>query len=205
MKILTRDFTKREIVLLIILGITIIGALYYLFVYQTIETGITAASAQAEALENQLQATQAQVKKIQAMDEEMGDDAFKSYMPSYNASKQELDFMHSILASTEDYQVYFTYLTREGDQIKREFTLQYTANNYKHAEDIIEALENSEVRCLINDFIVTAKEREHYLSDDKVIVNLTGAFYETMFDGKADQELPEDKKVTETSEDNFGY
>ena len=193
MKILTRDFSTREKIFLAILFVIIIVAAYYLFVYRTVDDQITALQTQSQALESQLAISTAQVERLQAMSEQMGNDTLRSYMPSYNSSKKELDFLNATLAGTDDYLINFTYLTRDGDQINRGFGLQFNAKNYAQAESIIKALEESEIRCLIGDYMIKPVDKEKHLLSGKVQVSLNGSFYETMYDGVADKELPADE------------
>lgn len=193
MKFLTRDFSTKEKVFLAFLLTIIIVAGYYLFVYRTVDDQINALRSQSQSLENQLTIATARVERIQNMSEQLGNDVLKSYMPSYNSSKKELDFLNMTLAETDDYLINFTTLTRNGDQINRGFSLQFTARNYDQAESIIKALEESEIRCLIGDYKINPIQGGEHLLKGKVQVALNGSFYETMYDGVADKELPEDK------------
>ena len=100
--------------------------------------------------------------------------------------------MHATLDKTMDYSVRFTDITREGDLIRRQWEMNYTVKSFAAAEKIIEELEGCEIRCLIEDMVVTPFVLGENLTDDEVTVKLTGAFYETMHDGIPDKELPED-------------
>lgn len=197
MKILTRDFSTKEKILIAGLLVVIICAAYYLFVYRTVSDNIDALVSERESLESRLTIVSAQVERLQAMASQLGNDTVRSYMPSYNSSKKELDFLNLTLADTEDYMVNFTTLTRNGDQINRGFKLQFTARNYAQAESIIKALEDSEIRCLIGDYIINPIEDDEHLLVGQVQVVLNGSFYETMYDGVADKELPEDEAKEE--------
>ena len=193
MKILTRDFSTKEKVLILILMVIIISAAYYLFVYRTVDDQIAAHISESQALESQLTIATAQVERLKAISDQLENDTLKSYMPSYNSSKKELDFLNQTLAATEDYIVNFTSITRNADQISRGFKLQFTAGDYAQAESIIKALEDSEIRCLIGDYIINPVEDVDHLLDGQVQVALSGNFYETMYDGVPDKELPEDE------------
>ena len=191
---LNKELTLTEKVLLVILGLVIIGAIYYLFVFTPIEDGIRSAISEQQALESELAVTKARLNKIEKITKELSSDnrSAASYMPSYNAGKEEIDFLHNLLGGATDYSISFTDLTREGDLIRRDFLMSFTTNSFKKAESIITELENSEIRCLVGDVSVSPVFRESNLQDGEVIVNLGGTFYETMHDGKADKELPED-------------
>ena len=195
MNVLKKDFSKSEKTLLLILLLVIIGAAYYLFVFIPLDEGIASARSEQEALEAELLATQLRVSRIKAMEKELseGKKIFGGYMPSYNASKDEIDFLHRILIDTTDYSVNFTGITREGDLIRREFEMKFEETDYSLAEDVIKAIEASEIRCLIGDVVISPVERDSNLQDGAVSVNLTGTFYETLFDGTPDKDLPEDE------------
>ncbi|WP_026509074.1 hypothetical protein [Butyrivibrio sp. LC3010] len=194
MNILNRAFTKNEKILLVILLLVIIGAGYYLFVSTPIEQSIEAARKEQNSLNVELQATQDKIKSMEAMSDDINTNkkAELSYLPSYNAGKKELDFLHDTLNKTMDYSVRFTDITREGDLIRRMWEMTFTVRNYAEAERIIKKLEESENRCLIEDMVVTPYKLKTNLNDNEVTVKLTGAFYETMHDGVPDKELPED-------------
>ncbi|WP_044915176.1 hypothetical protein [Butyrivibrio sp. WCE2006] len=194
MNILNRAFTKNEKILLVILLLVIIGAGYYLFVSTPIEQSIEAARQEQNSLNVELQATQNKIKSMEAMSDDINTNkkAELSYLPSYNAGKKELDFLHDTLNKTMDYSVRFTDITREGDLIRRMWEMTFTVRNYSEAEKIIKELEESENRCLIEDMVVTPYKLKTNLNDNEVTVKLTGAFYETMHDGVPDKELPED-------------
>ena len=154
MKILTKDFSTNEKILIAVLLAVILSAAYYLFVYRTVDENINALVSDRQALESQLQIVTEQVERLEAMSQQLGNDTVRSYMPSYNSSKKELDFLNGTLSGTDDYMVNFTTLTRNGDQINRGFKLQFTAKNFAQAENIFKTLEDSEIRCLIGDYII---------------------------------------------------
>ena len=194
MSILNRDLSKSEKNLLVLLLIVIVGAVYYLFVFTPIENGIQSAKIEQQALQTELDVANAKVEKIKAMTEELSgkSSAHSSYMPSYNAGKDELDFLHEILRDTENYSVKFTTLTREKDLIRREFAMRFSVKNYAKAKEVVKALEHCDVRCLVADVVVSPLDRDSNLQDGEVDVNLTGTFYETLQGGKPDKDLPED-------------
>ena len=196
MKVLTREFNRTEKILLVVLGLVIIGSLYYLLVFRPISDGLSSSRANAEGLETQLAALDARVAQIQKMQRSV--DGYEdnghivSIMPSYSAGKQELDFLHSTLATSEDYYVGFTKLTRQGNQIRREFALKFTVPQFTDAEDIFDTLEHSDLRCLISDFDIRPVEQKETIANGEIEASCVATFYETMYGGVVDAELPED-------------
>ena len=196
MKVLTREFNRTEKILLVVLGLVILAALYYLLVFRPIQDGLNSSRSNTEGLEVQLASLDARVAQIQRMQksvDEYGDNGhIVSIMPSYSAGKQELDFLHSTLATSEDYYVGFTKLTREGNQIRREIALKFTVPQFSEAEDIINTLEHSELRCLISDFDIRPVEQKETIANGEIEASCVATFYETMYGGVVDAELPED-------------
>ena len=196
MNILSRKLSSREKALLVVLVLVIVAALYYLFIFQPVTDMTTRSKDNAASLETQLITLDAKVAQIQRMQKSIEEYTQNghviSIMPSYSAGKQELVFLNSTLAASEDYYVGFTSITREGNQIRREFALKFTVDRYSEAENIINILEHSDLRCLISDFSVKPVEQEEAIENGKVEASCVATFYETMFGGVADAELPED-------------
>ncbi len=196
MKTLTREFTPRELVLLAVFGCIIIALAYYLLVDSPVRSGIASAKADKEALESQVAVIESELSNMQAWQDEMDlleqNGHPSSYMPSYNASKEELDFLNATLAGALDYYIGFTQITRQGNQIRRSFALNYSATDYNAAVKVISDLENSRIRCLVGDFSVVPFENSESLMNGPVSVTATATFYETMQGGVEDMELPED-------------
>ena len=196
MKTLAREFTPRERVLLLILSLIIVALAYYILVDSPVRSGIKNTRLEIESLQLQEAAVQRQIENIRSWEselerlKEMGRQ--ESRMPSYNSSKEELDFLNATLAETLDYYVGFTQITREGDQIRRSFALNFSAVSYNDAVRVLTELENSSIRCLIGDFSVSPYDNSASLTEGPVTVNVTATFYETMFGGKEDKELPPD-------------
>ena len=196
MKVLTRDFSTREIAAILVLGLVIIALAYYLVVDRPVRSGMAEAKAQQEELQEELDAVDARLAEIEEMRAEMDTLASnghpESRMPSYNASKAELDFLNQTLSGTEDYFIGFSQVTRSGDQIRRGFSLQYRAGSYDSASKILSTLEQSEIRCLVRNLTISPVDSGGDLMNGAVTVNCTATFYETMQGGVADKELPED-------------
>ncbi len=199
--IFTREFSTREKALLVVLILIVVSALYYLFIFQPVTDSINNAESVAADLEIQLASLDAKVARIQKMQKSVEEYAnnghIVSIMPSYNAGKQELVFLNSTLAASQDYYVGFTNITREGNQIRREFSLRFTVDSYSDAEDILNVLEHSDLRCLISDFTVKPVEQDEMVEEGEVEASCVATFYETMFGGVADAELPEDSAAEE--------
>ena len=190
MKIMSRDFTKAEKFLLLVLVIFLVGLVYYRFVDQTVRDSIRTSESEAEAIKIEKNAVEQRIQHLQSVQKAMDDlteSGNLSYMGSYNNSKDEVTFLNNVLADTIKYSVAFADVTRKGDQIRRNFSLQFMTKNYDDAHDIMTRLCGGENRCLVSDVKCSIA------ADEKVTINALATFYETMVGGTPDAGLPEDK------------
>lgn len=195
MKILSRDFTKGEKALLLILVIALLAIGYYLLVFKPVKDGIEKANAESDNLRVELTAIQAKVAVLERMQNEIDDimaDPNISVMPSYNNKKAVNKLLSEILGNMT-YSASLSNLTRNGDQIRRNVQLQFTAPSYAAMEEVLERLNNSEYRCLI-DNVNCSSYRDRYYDVDAYNVSLTATFFETLVGGTPDAALPADSK-----------
>lgn len=192
MKIMSRNFTTKEKVLLVLLAVMLVGLLYYRLVFVNISEKLISANAEAATLQSDLDIAQIREARIQKMETEMEgyqNTGLVSKMGSYNSSKPETTFLNRVLVGVSDYSITFDDVTRDGDQIRRNFNLQYKVPKYSQAEDIMMELTHGEYRCLVSDVNCTVD------NNGATSVSLTGTFYETMVGGKADSALPKEDEV----------
>lgn len=189
MKIMSRDFTTKEKVLIAVLALVLLALAYYYFVDQNVRTSIANSESEAQSIRTQLDAVEQRITHLQSLQAKM--DALKeagqlSYMGSYNNSKAEVAFLNDILANTLQYSVDFDNVTRSGDQIRRSFTLQYKTASYAAAQQIMKKLCAGDNRCLMGDVSCAIAD------DGTVTMKQSATFYETMVGGTADAALPRD-------------
>ena len=198
MKLWSRDFTRREKSLLVILSVILMALLYFLVVDRPVRTAIASANAEAEALRTELAAVQGKALRLEKLKKELGEvkeHGELSRMESYNNSSAEISFLYDILAETQQYNIEFSDITRNGDQIRRNFSLKFRTRDYDAMRSVINRLCASEYRCLVDEIRCqrTINDRESY-----VTANVTATFYETMVGGKPDAGLPKDSAVPDT-------
>lgn len=190
MNVMSREFTRSEKVLLVVLSALLIGLLYYRFVYLTTEDMVDDIKHKADTTQADLDTANARLQKLQSMQGEMEAldvDDETSRMESYNNSKKETAFLNQVLRGVNDYSITFAEVTRDGDQIRRSFSLQFITKDYKEAVGVVDDLTHGEYRCLVDDI-------NYSLSDNKEIhIDLTATFFETMVGGTPDSALPKDQ------------
>ena len=159
--------------------------------YLPLERELESAGILRTELETQSSALQTRLAQLERMERELeriesGDHS--SRMPSYNSSQEEIALLNSLWEDTERYSVSFAAVTREGDLVRRGFSLQFTTRSFARVREIVSRLSNSDYRCLLSGVryaVNNGAER-----DARVIVTLEGTFYETMTGGEPDIALP---------------
>ena len=195
MKVLSRDFTLKEKLLLLLLGLILVGLAYFQFVDRPVREALQIAHSEADALSIELSTVEAKLARMRRMRAELDDvtaGGTASEMGSYNNSKAEIAMLNDALSEALQYSITFASVTRSGDQIRRNFTLQLTTDSYETMEHINNQINASHYRCLIGDLRCSATQENDVL-EGNITVSATATFFETMVGGTPDAGLPESK------------
>ena len=195
MKVLSRDFSTKEKLLILVLALVLVALAYYQFVHRPVIDAIASAQAEADSLSVELQTVNEKLERMRRMRAELEDvtaGGTATEMGSYNNSKEEIASLNDILRETLQYSISFANVTRSGDQIRRNFTLSFSADSYESMERIISALSQNHHRCLIGD-VNCSSTRNSNVMDGAININATATFFETMVGGTPDAGLPESR------------
>lgn len=187
MKLLSKSFSTKEKILIGLLAVMLLGLVYYRLFYVNISKAIASTRADESSLQSELDFAQMKLSQIDKMEKDMVDLSDTPKMGSYNNSKTETIFLHNVFTGTTDYSISFDKVTRNKNQIRRNFSLQYRVKSYNEAMRILTELTTGEYRCLISDMSCRVDD------NGTTTVNLLGTFYETMVGGTPDSALPKDE------------
>ena len=196
MKILSRDFTTKERILLLLLVLVLVALVYYQFVHKPVTESLDKLANEKSNLETELVTVEAKVAQLQKMQSEINDiekSGVYKEMPSYNNSKNVNEFLNNVLGDM-GYSINFSNITRSNNQVRRSISLQFNAPDYAAVETVLGKLSACDYRCLIGDVRVTHNSRYLYEDQDQYrayTVVCTATFFETMVGGTADDGLPE--------------
>ena len=189
MNLLTRDFTRFEKLVLLFLTLVLMGLGYYRFVDQPVRNGIEEAHAERDNLKLQLTVINRRISDYKLREEELIEAReIRQEMPSYNQSEAELQILNGILTLADQYALAFDKITLDGNQIRRNFQLSFTAPNFETAKGIFSRLSVSQIRCLIGDIECSGVDVEDGAA---VNVKADGTFYETKVNAVTDAVLDE--------------
>ena len=199
MKVLSRDFTLKEKILILVLCLVLLAIGYYFLIDSPVRTSINTANAEAESLQTQLEVINARVAKLSRMAQEMEvmeNDPDVKQMPSYNKLKEELSFLNDAVKDAESYTISIANVTRDDDQIRRDVTITMVVESYEKAMEMIDELNNSDIRALIGNVSFTSGDGN--IKEGQLTATVVVTFYETMVGGVADEGLPAEKTNTVT-------
>ena len=181
------DLTRAEKVLIAFLSVLLIGLCYYQFIYRPLTRELERCTDQRGVLTTELAQVQSRLSQLQKMRselDELGRIGYISRMPSYNSIEEETTFLNDILAATRQYSISFSNPTRNGDQVRRNVSLRFTANGYDTARSVLANLTQNDFRCLLGDLRYAGSESSELSS-----VSLNATFFETMVSGTIDENL----------------
>ncbi len=187
---LTRQFTRREQVLLLILAVLLLFAVYFLNVHLPVTEAIESARTEREAASTEVTILEAKQKRMDEMQQEL--DAILSQphvaeIPTYDNLQQVMDFLNTVLGSAADYSLSFQGLKEAEDSVilRREMQMSYVSTSYDEAREVLQELQNCPFRCQIGEasiepFIPEGVSRDvtPALTDGPVEVTLEVTFFE---------------------------
>ena len=190
-EILKRPFKKRELFLLLVLIVLLLGLLYYCFIHQPVERRIRAAD--TSDIEVSILSEQQKQQRIRSMQQEMeqsGGDSGSS-VPTYNNFNEEANLLNQIFGSTASYQFTYHEPEAEDDVVRRQIDISFTACSYAEAHDMLLKLKNSPYRLLIEDLSLSAGGSTaidgalpNLQSSSEISGSLSITFYETLYDAQ---------------------
>ena len=190
MKLLSRDFTALEKLVLLILILVLMGLGYYRFIDQPVRQGIEEAEAQQEKLQADLNNVNGRIQDyLDRLDELNQAKELRQSMPSYNSSEEEIRILNGVLGAARNYSFNMDKVTLSGNQIRRSFTFSFASPDFGNVRDIFTGLSNSRVRCLIGD--VECGGLTMTPEGETISVRANGAFYETLMDAEHDAVIDE--------------
>ncbi len=183
---LSREFTKRETILLIICVVLALGVFYYEVAYRNITAQIE--SYNTDSIQEELDvanARAAQIKQMEAtIQENLG--KYKGNVAVYNNLANEVEMMGRIMEGHAD-NVSLTWNdpTLTGTTVRRDVNISFHASDYTQMMNVLNALNACEYRCILKDVSVNASGNTEaavgnglgFATD--VNVSLTVTFFET--------------------------
>ena len=198
MKGLTRNFSRKEKVLIVLMVIVLLILAYSQFVDKPIKQSIEDERSQQNSIRTEIEAVNSQILEMEQMQQEIAE--LESIgkiilMPPYNASQKETNFISNVLQTTKGFNIAIADCTRNGDQIRRQFTVTFTTDTYKEMEWFLTKVSECPYRCLISEARCSVGRQRTPEGEEvsNVVTTLTFTFFETMVGGTPDAALPSER------------
>ncbi len=187
---LSRQFTRREQVLLVILALLFLFAVYFLAVHLPVTEALEQARTEQETISADLMVLEAKQQRMDQMQQEL--DAILAQpnvaeIPDYDNLQQVMDFLNTVLGTTGEYSLSFQGLQQSEDSaiLRREMQMTYVSPSYGAALEVMEQLQNCPFRCQLGGLTMTpstqdgqSRDMDAALTDGPVQVSLTVTFFE---------------------------
>lgn len=186
---MSRRFTNREKILLIALSILLLGLLYYQFVVKDVERTIL--EYDTTDLETDLLVEQTKASEIMRMEAEMKDsDVNESgYVATYNNVKNEINELNDIFSSATSYSFGFAEPVSDGNAVRRDISISFSARSYATAKTIIQRLNDCRYMCHIGNVSISSNADGGGVAAGAVSVSMNVTFFETTYNSDTTQGL----------------
>ena len=144
-------FNRREIVLLTVLALLLLGGVYYLLVQLPVENATIELMVQIDQLSNQKDRMDYMKEVIEEKKAEAAVNGRLPEIPSYDNFVPMMSQLNDTLARSGEYSLTFPAVDASGDIVRRPVQMNVRLGSYAQAEQLLRELEYGRFRCLIGD------------------------------------------------------
>jgi len=177
---LSRKFTTRERVLLLILAVILLAELYYLLVHQRVEREFAEAQARTETATVSYEFESARAERKREM-QEKNEKARKENarpLPEYDNSTNVVAYLNGVMAATGEYNLVFNTVNFSEYAAVRPINMSFSCPGYSAVKDIVAQLENGPYYCEVTGLSMSTERGIGDMTGEMVSVQMTAVFYE---------------------------
>ena len=139
---LSKQFTRREKVLLIILALLLLFAVYFLAVHRPVTEALDRIRTESETISSDLVVLEAKHQRMEQMQKELDEILAQpnvAEIPTYDNLQQVMDFLNTVLRSASEYSLSFQNLSQpeDGSILRRTTQMAFVSPSYKEAQDMV--------------------------------------------------------------------
>lgn len=178
---LSRKFTTREKILLLVLALVLLAEVYYLFVHQKVQRDKAEARSRIETATVSYEIESERAAKKRDMLEKIqkaGKDSSVHPLPDYDNSTDVVAYLNGVMASAEEYNLVFNAVEFSNYVALRSINMSYSCLGYPAVRDIVGQLENGPYYCEVTGLSMSAENGISDITDKNVSVQMTAVFYE---------------------------
>lgn len=193
---MSREFTKREKILLVVMCVLLLGILYFQFVYKPAKANIK--KYDTTDIQEQLLTEQAKATSIEKMKNEMATNKASNVgeVSSYNNLTNEISALNDIFTPANTFNLNFAAPVKDGGAVRRNIDITFSAGSYNTAESIIDALYSCKYRCLIRTVNITSSGGS--VGSGSVSGTVKVTFFETLYNATSQSGLKSSSDTTKS-------
>jgi len=177
---LSRNFTTKERVLLLILAVVLLAELYYLMVHRRVEDEFMEAQSRSEAATISYELESARAAKKQEMVEKNKKARKENArpLPDFDNSTNVVAYLNGVMAATGEYNLVFSPVTISDYVVLRPISMSFSCPGYSAVKDIVAQLENGPYYCEVTGLSMSAESGIGDMTGEMVSAQMTAVFYE---------------------------
>ena len=164
----SRQFTVRDLILLILAAVIGIGIFYYQVVYKGFQDSIE--RYKTDDLENEAMILQTQVIKMKQMEKYIAENSDKELgeIALYNNLSNEIKELDRIFSNVDELTVNWSNPTLTDSTVRRNANISFNAVGYNNVVNLITELTHCKYRCLVRDVNISGV-RDNLLNENGYI------------------------------------
>lgn len=174
--------STREILMLILLTVLVVGASYYMGFYTPLQQELNNLAEEAASIDSLITISSSQVSAMNTMQSEL-DEIFArpeeeiTEIAPYDNKEVVFNQLNGILQLSDNYNLSFADPTvQEDGTVRRNVSMSFSCPDYASAKSILEALNDSHWRCLISNLSVSGGGN---VMDGPVQISASITFFES--------------------------
>ena len=163
---MAKKLSSREVVMLIILVVLVVGSCWYMFFYTPLQNEIMDIQAKSVQLDTDIATAAAKAAKMKSMQDEVDAilarpaDEITEIAPYDNATVV-IAQLNGILSASEEYNLTFRDVAVNSDgTVRRVINMTFRCESYASARSIVDALSGSHWRCIVNSVNMSVPKKE---------------------------------------------
>ena len=163
---MAKKLSSREVFMLIILVVLVVGSCWYMFFYTPLQNEILDIQAKSAQLDTDIATAATKAAKMKSMQEEVDAilarpaDEITEIAPYDNATVV-IAQLNGILSASEEYNLTFRDVAVNSDgTVRRVINMTFLCESYASARSIVDALSGSHWRCIVNSVNMSVPKKE---------------------------------------------
>lgn len=180
---LSRRFTSRERIMMLVLALVLAAALYLIAVHNPVRNSIVEAQAERVTLQTELDSQQKLAERLAemqaALDEVASSSEAWAITPDYDNVRNVVKLLNTALANASGFDLRFAPVTFDESFAVREISMVFTTESYRVAADVIKEIANGPYSCDVGVLRIDSVNSDaENIMQGELTISMTVTYYE---------------------------